>query len=254
MQNPVQSQEGLNQIATFVYPAILALTAIGTLAMAVIQTLKDMLPLRQLFQKRFVTNWLELRAEQAPVLDTKKKPDPARAQADLVRMATSQDSKALYDLPIEQLCGQANAALQVSLDYPWDHKDLIWCFAFPAEAQDLNVLLHPPTSSLRKKLAEISEEERKFVDTYSAARNRVAHQVQRSIDALQVAAGFRWKFYLQLASIILCVVLSLVGLSEYSATQHMPLKIPAALAMGVLSGFLAPVARDLVAAVQQLRK
>jgi hypothetical protein len=249
----VQVQQVLQEIYNHFYPSLIALTAIGAVTMAVLQTLKDMFPLRRIFQKIWLKGWLQKRALDAPDVPVGKKPDPEVAENDLIRLATSKDVKAFYDLPIEQLCGQANAALQVALDYPGDHTDLIWCFGSLAEDKDLNALLHPPTT-LRKNRSQMTEGETQAVDAYAAARNRVAHYVQRSIDSVQIAAGFRWKFYLQLCSIILCFVFSLVGLFESAATKDMPLKFPAAIAIGILAGFLAPVARDLVAALQQFRK
>jgi hypothetical protein len=95
-----------------------------------------------------------------------------------------------------------NAALQVALDFPGNHEDLIWCFGFLAEGKDLDALIHPPTA-LRKNRLEMVDDEKKATDDFVAIRNRVAHDVQRSIDGLQISAGFRWKWYLQISSIVL---------------------------------------------------
>jgi hypothetical protein len=255
VQNAVQAQEGLGQIAAVIYPWVLSLSSIGALAMATIQTLKDLFPLRRFFQKRWIMRWLVVRAKFAPALSVGRPPDPKKAESDLVRLATSQDSKAFYDLPIEQLCGQANAALQVALDDPQDHEDLIWCFGFLCDADDLNTLLRRPArETLAKTQREMSTQEGQSVDAFSRARTRVAHQVQRSIDGLQISAGFRWKWCLQFASIVICFIFTLIGLNYYSAKMGISFNITNTLLMGILSGFLAPVARDLIAAVQQLRK
>jgi hypothetical protein len=84
----------------------------------------------------------------------------------------------------------------------------------------------------------------------------VTHQVQRSLDGLMISAGFRWKLCLQIASIVLSALTVWVGLLLFVRepievfVRHLPVYV----VISVLGGFLAPVARDLVAALQQLRK
>lgn len=41
------------------------------------------------------------------------------------RLAVDGDNNALYDLQIEQLCGQFTSAIQIVLEFPADHLDLL---------------------------------------------------------------------------------------------------------------------------------
>lgn len=229
-----------------------ALAAVGVISMAFLQTVKDVLPARRWFQAAWIGGWLGEQAIRTPAIAAASAVNAAAAEADLVRLATSGDKSALYDLAIEQVTGQMNAAAQMVLDFPWRHEHLFRCLAAQADVEDIRRLLdaRPPDGQPRRELA--AEDKAALID----ARNRVTHQVQRSLDGLMISAGFRWKLYLQVASIVLSALIVWVGLMIFVRepievfVRHLPLYV----ALAVLGGFLAPVARDIVAALQQLRK
>ena len=266
----------LQAVSDNAYHFFTAIAAVGVLSMAIIQTIKDMLPVRNWFQQFFVRRWIQQKANDSrnatvpwleggglewfmqeekrtdPRADTAKfrsGPDWAVAERDLFRLATDGDDKALYDLPIEQLCGQINAAAQVVLDRPSDHPDLILCLASVADPVDIARVMFPPAEAKAARPLDEDEARRRH-DSFVDARTRVTHQVQRAIDALQITAGFRWKFGLQVISIVMSGVIAAIGVWKF-AHVHSVLTV---LLIGVMGGFLAPVARDLVAALQQLRK
>lgn len=227
-------------LAGMLIPFVSAAMAVGALAMAVIQTGKDLLPVRQAFQRRFLRRWLALRAEAAGRRQGQEV-SAERAWSELVRLATGGDERALLELSVEQLCGQLNAAVTVVLDYPEDHPDVLGCLAASARPEDLARLLErsgdrDPTSHRQAQ-----------VD----ARARVAHAVQRGLDGLQIALGFRWKLALQVAAFVLSylIVLLALALVQGGASPFSGRIVLVAL----LAGFLAPVSRDLLAALQRLR-
>jgi hypothetical protein len=235
-------------IADNALPAAKAMAAIGVLSMAILETAKNLLPLRRAFQRRFVRKWLGSKASEAGAANKGKAPNAAAAQADLVRLATSGDADALYDLPIEKLCGQVNAAAQSVIDFPAQHEDLLRCLASLCNAADVDLLLSPPAGGPPGQAV---------VD----ARARVIHQVQRSIDGLQIAADHRWTLSLRLTSFLLCFALTLVALNvpiQSSALQSAhftgdPGSYVKFFLVAIAAGFIAPVAKDLVSALQQLR-
>lgn len=250
--------QGLQSLTHWILIIILPLLGIAALAMAVIQTAKNMLPLRQWFQRNCVNSWLAARARTArsatPAINVEQ------AKTDLVHLTTAGDPAALYSLPIEQLCGQINAATQLILDYPVHHWDLLRCLASQSNPDDL-AAINPPNPAtqvarralLRKPSVTLTDDEHNQVDELVAARNRLSHQIQRAVDALQISIGFRWKFWMQLASIVLSAVLAALALL---ATGH---SLSSAHAMcfivlaAIFSGVLAPIARDLTAAIEQTR-
>lgn len=272
-------QQFVAYLSTHTYEFLTAIAAVGVLAMAIIQTIKDMLPVRNWFQQFFLERWLQQKAKVAhkastewmtaskeglawfnaerertdPPADNKyfvESPRVKRAEKDLFKLATDGDDKALYDLPIEQLCGQINSAAQMVLDSPIDHPDLFRILASMADPVDVARVMFPPREA--KGARPLNDEEpQKRHDNYVDARTRVTHQIQRAIDALQIRVAFRWKFSLQMASILLSGVIAGVGVWIFGNGPH---PVLSSLGIAILGGFLAPVARDLVAALQQLRK
>lgn len=233
------------------FPIATALAAVGIVTMALIQTAKDAAPLRRWFQRRWVRRWLAFQWRKAA--GPQATPEgPHTAGDDLVRLATGGDAEALFDLPIEQLCAQMNAASLIVLDYPWRHVELLRCLAAGVNPRDIEALLAARELAEKPRSQQTPEDQKKLTDI-ADPRNRVAHQIQRNIDALQIAAGFRWKLGMQIASIAISALIIVTGLRMYGAEtpfRNTPLYILAA----ILSGFVAPVARDLVATLQQLRK
>ncbi|GBL47658.1 hypothetical protein SFMTTN_3500 [Sulfuriferula multivorans] len=174
-----------------------------------------------------------------------------KAKKDLIRLATAGDPKAFYDLEIEQLCGQMNAAAQALLDYPERHSDLLSCLAALAETEDVEILLTPSTPQVPGQ-----PKPQALVD----ARARVIHQVQRSIDGFQISAGFRWKWLLQVTSFGVSFLITGIGFSLSQPSVAKALETPwtrtqwiTVVLVGLAGGFLAPIARDLIASLQKLR-
>ena len=250
-------QRFINSIYSYTFAFVSAMASVGVVTMAIIQTIKDIFPVRRAFQRSWLNHWLASKADDFNSTKTSINPpvSAASAEKDLIRLATDNNSNAFYDLPIEQLCGQFNAAIQVALDYPGRHRDLLFCAASQATVEDLNLLMRPPELVTRPQkppdaplTADEAQQRQAFVD----ARNRVTHYVQRAIDAIQISAGSRWKWLLQLASFVLSGLITYLGVTFF--LKALSGNILTALVIAFLGGFLAPVARDLVAALQQARK
>jgi hypothetical protein len=212
------------------------LSIIGGVSMAILQTIKDLLPVRQWFQEFYLDRWVEAGAAEARER-FKKDISATRAETDLLTLAVDGDKGAFYDLQIEQLCGQYTAAIQMVLEFPSKHLDLLAVTASKADSKDIDlVLAGPPVPPTQE-----------FLD----ARNRVTHQCQRAIDALQITAGFRWKWILQIVSIVVSGSLALVAMT-YKPAIVSP-NFVSVIGSAVLAGFLAPVAKDLLAILQKAR-
>jgi hypothetical protein len=271
--------QGIKEIANWLWPIAISMAAVGTLSMALIQFAKDLGGWRRSFQTRQVREWLRAKRGKFSARAQSFQPpqhyftggftpseedsrqleldvfkvDHAKAEEDLIQLATAGDDAAFYDLPTEQLAGQMNAAMQAALDYPAAHRDLLWCVAHLAEPEDIVSLLVPPRDLLEQNRQKLAPRQRKPVDQFVGARNRIAHQIQRAIDGLQIAMGASWKRRMQLWSMGLSAVLGVLAL--WVAT-HRFTPVPSLgmfLLTGILAGFLAPVARDLVAALRSLR-
>jgi hypothetical protein len=216
---------------------VMALSVIGGVTMALLQTVKDLFPVRQWFQRYALKKWM--REGEAEARANLKNPaiSAEKAEGDLLTLAVDGDAGALYDLQIEQLCGQFTAAIQIVLEFPDSHLDLLAVTASKSSPDDIRILLqappNPPTSQ--------------FLD----ARTRVTHQCQRAIDAFQISTGFRWKWSLQLASFAVSAALAWIALGYGApAVQRNAVSITTS---AILAGFLAPVAKDLLAVLQKAR-
>jgi hypothetical protein len=252
-----------------------SLTLIGTATMALIQAVKDTTPLKQAFQRHRLRKWIRegideaeqqhgelltsrgarIHSEEIPSSPDKLAPDKRidvdDVEQDIVHLAVDGDQKALYDLAIEQLCGQLNAAMQMVIDYPNRHLPLLLVAASAASTGDLESILGRTRSQFDQAGAIAETPQTKI--TYADSRNRVSHQIQRSIDGFQIAAAFRWKWLLQLASFAISALLAAVALAVGRGSLTGGPWVITILGTAVLAGFLAPVARDLTAALQKLR-
>jgi hypothetical protein len=219
---------------------------IGTLSMTLLQLLKDMLPLRLWFQRAWIKRWI---AEQMTSAPPPFGGTASYVEDDLLGLAASKRREAVYRLPVEQLCGQLNAALRAALENPDRHRALISAFANAADPEDLRIFLDPP-KSLRIP-GDAPPGAREKLESYVEARNRITHQVERSIDSLQITLGGKWKFWLQSASLILSLAFVFLGIGMYWQTDWSRRGVFDRIAIGLFAGYVAPVVRDILGRLQQ---
>lgn len=231
-----------------------AMAAIGVAAMALIQAAKDMFPLRRMFQRMRLRKWMEDGAREAEARFSATLEDSAgvpvnarRAWKDLVALSVDGDEDALLDLSIEQLCGQMSAAFQMVLDYPKQYRDLLLIAGSFASAADMNEILNTDRSRIARGEGPPTLEQIRWAD----ARNRLTHQLQRAVDGFQIATGYRWTYWMKVASFVISAILAAIAVQTKGGgiISH----VGVILFTAVLAGFLAPIARDLAATIQRLR-
>lgn len=219
------------------WPLALAVIATAATATALVQLLKDLLPIRRQFQRSFLASWFSQRL--AGKSKTVTPEELINAETDLIHLATGGDRSAFYNLEAAQLCGQMNSAAQIAMAYPNLHPTLLRFLAPEADEGDLEKIV-----AGEKKGSDVDDE---LLD----ARNRVTHHLQRSIDALQIAMGFRWKFYLQSISYVVCFVLAFFCLSAVKSGGY---TFAETVAVAICAGFLSPVISDFAGAVNRWQK
>jgi hypothetical protein len=182
-----------------------AICVVGFLVMAILQSAKDLTPARAWFNRSWLRAWL---FEKAGVVNDEKpesspgiqnvmskvpkadrsaalKPFVDAAEESILRTATAGDARAFYQMQLEQLCGQLNAVAQAALGTPKLYWEFVTLFGSLAGSADLKSVREDGDSSYRDALG------------------RVAQSMQRSIDAIQIAAGASWKRYLRWTALIL---------------------------------------------------
>jgi hypothetical protein len=272
----------VNTISNFIMPYAIAASGVGALSMALIQTAKDIFPVREWFQRRKLRSWYigkendiamvstALRdssifsgtqeqgasestiASFASTLDTLKSVGNVdnkfkSFQEEVLSLATDGDESAFYNLPIEQLCGQLNASAQIAIEYPTKYIQLLLPLAEGADHKDIVTVV-----TFSGANAEVASD-KTLQSSYTDSRNRMAHQMQRAIDAVQISFGASWKKWLQIGSIGLSAIICFAAVGIGETNIDLGTRLLLALVSSIIGGFLAPVARDLVAALQKLR-
>ena len=231
-----------------------AMTAIGFLSMAIIETLKNMLPIRNVFQRFSLESWLRQHGERA--LDRfSELPDFAKrnraefvaeAKRRLLTLSVNDNENALYDLPVEQMCGQMNAAIRLALDHPRMYLPLLAVAAAHASPDDMKLMLAKPPAAVNPET--MTPDQIRDRSSLVDARNRVTHQTQRAIDAFQISTGYNWKLLLQIVSF------AIPFLFVYWAGSKAHIGGGARLLASLAAGFIAPVAHDVVVIIQRLKR
>ena len=239
--------QGLSVITNWASgPIALTFTGLGVLSLAILQALKDLTPVRRWFQRWWLGSWFDQRVESFNNARGSALPatDALSARQQLVALATGGEEKAFYDLPADQLVAQMNAAAQIAVDYPGTshYYKLFAVLSEGADVTDIAAVQGVP--SIRMLAASGSAPPPSYTD----ARTRVSHRLQRNLDGLQIAMSDRWQWCLQLAANAICILAVEAAVwSQGTAVRF------AGLAVGIVAGYLAPVLRDLVAALQKLR-
>jgi len=256
---PLDLKDALNSVFkalnnNFWTTFLLSVAGLGALTMSILQALKQGLPIRRWFQQYQMIQWLKMHASLAKQ-NLGLEPCRTKAEEQIVLLSTDGDAGAFYNLEIEKLCGQWNAAIQIVIDSPENFPDFFFCITARALKADVEKMMNhrsyqdPLGPNLEAKLD--SDEYKKHLERrqeYASARHRVMHQIQRAVDSFQIKTSFRWTWMFQVASFVLSFILALSAMEISTSFAH----IGETLIWAALAGFLAPVARDLLAAIQKL--
>jgi len=181
---------------------------------------------------------IELQEKIKPLLPV----DAKSAQTMLVELSAGGEENAFYDLVIEQMVAQMNAAAQITLEYPQVYFPLLSILSQGASIDDV-------TRIVTRAMNEEQQPDQRDLD----ARNRVGHRIQRNLDGIQIALGSRWKLWMQIVAITLTVlfveIAIVTNVKDYTFSTLLM-----GVVLGIVGGYLAPVTRDVVAALQTIRK
>lgn len=258
--DPLSPTAALNELFKRIHDSfwttfLLSVSGLGALTMAILQALKQGVPIRRWFQQYQMVQWLTLHASLAKQ-NLGFEPCWSKAEDQIVLLSTDGDAGAFYDLEIEKLCGQWNAAIQIAIDSPNTYKDFFLCVAARALKDDVDMVMRhscdaPLPPSVETQL-DPEEHQKRLAQRqkFTMERNRVMHQIQRAVDSFQIKTSFRWKWMFQSASFVLSFILAYSAMKIPAPSK--PVDVEATLIWAALAGFLAPVARDLLAGIQKL--
>jgi hypothetical protein len=233
-----------DDIATHWGAYLAALVALSALTMSLLQVIKDLLFLRLYFQRYQTVRWLyDLSHSQARELLAKDTDRPL--ENELLRLTSAGHASALYDADLEDFCVQLSAAANFLVDYPTQSPALLRAIARGANTADFDLIVDADEPH---HYSSAGPEHRQRVFD---ARNRIRALTHRSVESFKRLTASRWRRTMHVASFVTSVVISLLALAMSGALRNRPMRV---VWTARAAGFLAPVARDLLAAVQQLRR
>lgn len=246
-------QDAIKVFADSALGFALAMALAGTLAMAILQVIKELTPLRRRYQQRWIERWFDARAAKFAADVALVSPnlgglDAAKAKRTLVELATGGETNAFYDLTAEQMVAQMNAAAQAALEYPTRYFELLAIVAQGASVEDISRVSAGPARGATSGATGGAASDPGFME----ARNRVGHRIQRNLDGIQIALSSRWKLWMQGSALGLTVIIIEIAIALHATSG--PGDYAIGIIVGIVGGYLAPVTRDLVAALQSLRK
>jgi hypothetical protein len=242
----------LRRLVTLMLPAAVALAGVGILVMAIIQIVKDVFPVRAIYQRWWLgTYWLKPGVEHARATYRDEMVEGStyrEIRKRLIDLAAGGDAGALFSLKADGVAGQLHAAAAAALDDPVEHRWLLRAMARKARPSDVELVIASAKSLGGSSGPFPSDTE--VVD----ARNRVYSSVQRSLDGLQISMQASWTRLIKVKAIILSFIIIYGGLWLYAPMVMVtPWQKVVWIAAAILGGFVAPVARDLVVALRNLR-
>jgi len=249
---------------------------IGALAMAVLEAVKAMLPLRARFHRDEIERWMkgEHRSLDAKLMgvgftDLPSAGRPTGAFKQLLDLAIggAEYQTALFEQAPEKMFGQIQAAVNVAMDFPQVAPDLYEFLTRDPDSPRAGMarIAMQRTDANRKDQdvwrgfaadlnagrvnprTEVPAEKAKYLEA-NQARQRLDNLVRRRLDALQTRIAYRWGRYNQFAAFFLAVLFTVIALWHVPHLNGLAIAV-----LAVVAGFLAPPAKDLAAALSNIR-
>jgi len=278
----------LTTIAAFITRYAVTLAGLGVLTMAILEAVKKLFNVRQLFQRNALQAWIGQhdsgrRAAKhyvsqpagAPAAAASAETAPGRgyawaqAHAELLHLTTglaldrnAADNAsvpdtpftrsvgfALYELELPQLMGQLQEAADAALNHPQLYPNWFAFLTRGCAAEDVQRWRSALAESRGGAAAE--SERQAFGELYA----RLRMLVRRQLDTFQTVTAYRWREWNQfyawaLGAALMFAAQALAALTDQRALPNLAMMI----AVSLLGGLLAPVAKDLVDALSKMKR
>jgi hypothetical protein len=218
----------------------IALASLGAVSMSIVQAIKSLVPVRQFFQKRRTHWWLKSHICEAKS-NLKKVVTLDDAEKEVIMIAAAGNPRAFYNSEPDDFFKQLTVVGRLVLNYPTNqgryisYGDLLSVFASNVTKADFSILDGTHTKATPQERLD--------------ARNRVQQQLIQGINAFEMSSTWWWQNGLHLAAFLCSTGLAYLAFWKTWGIQSNIVVLLTAL----LAAFLAPVARDLVAAIEKLR-
>jgi hypothetical protein len=266
---PAAIQDIVVAFADFLLKYFVALAAVGALAMALLELAKKLFDWRTRYHASAVTRWIRAwggtphDAAYAELLHLCTGTALESAQAAATALLRSggrlpgilwlapTPEYAVFALDTERMLGHLEDAADVALSTPSRYPHLFDFVTNGADAHDRGTWQSEAERAVGGAMEMTREEAKLRADIYARL-----HQIsKRKLDAFQLYASTRWATRMQLWSNVLGMVILFTALqwAQPSAGRPRP-SLAESVALSLFGGVLAPVAKDIVEALQQVRQ
>jgi hypothetical protein len=223
--------------------------------MAAVQMWRTMVPVRGDFFENSLTNWLERAIPDAPLspewLSALKKLGVEKVSAREALLEFERvTGRRVYDLPIEQLCGQLTVAFESAFDQPEQFPCFLLLVVGPGADKEL--------ARLTEFMPQVSGPSESAMG-YSQARSALTRLGQMRIDGFQISAGGAWRRHLRLVVLWLSMTFSWAITAGSLGAQKLDFTIGVkflfySLLIGFIGAYIAMLLRDVAAIVELKRR
>jgi len=281
MLDPTAVQISVEGFAGFVTRYFVALAAVGALTMAVLEAWKKVFDTRTRFQMKAVLRWIGESAEDfraASQLGRAAAPEPRLAYAELIHLTTGTEMPAaddaamdllprhreiaaqrtkvprdaelaLFSLDLDRMMGHIQDAADVALRDPGRYPDLYKFLAWGAGDADLTAWQQEAYAPAAALDAERSNQR-------AGLYARLNGAMRRRLDGFQLYTDYRWTNLNQLAanSVGALIMFCALVVANQAAGQGIDgAEWVFFVVVSLIGGALAPVAKDIVMALQRVR-
>lgn len=253
--------ETVDSLVGFILRYAVTLAAISALAMALIELVKALISGRDRFHKWRLRQWIgrtspdgmiaervydsliQLTTGEVPAEGTKAAMDGGIES----RPWVISYGNALFALSLKKMMGQIQDAADTVMVNPDLYPELYEFLTRGARDEDItNWRKWAQEAPIRS--ADKPEDAKKQAETYA----RLRQVIRRRLDAFQVTSAYQWETLNQMASIVLGGVI-LFGSLLYLTKDSKEPGVLVLLFASLIGGVMAPVAKDLVAALKKAR-
>jgi hypothetical protein len=236
---------GTGKVGGAIYDYAIVMAAVGTLVMALLETVKEIFRLRWAFNRWQVRRWVA-------------RDDGALRELHELASGSINSTAGLYDQPIDKMMAQVQAAANLTLEYPQLYPaaylfltDLSGVRTHPAwkhdwqRNEDAAAYLEFARTGEMKQW-ETMDSARKL--EISQMKARLHNLITRKLDMFQNRAQQAWALCNQVVSVLAAGVLVMMILQSNGVG---PVR---SLVWGLFGGLLAPVAKDLVSGLKSFAR
>jgi hypothetical protein len=244
--------------------AIVLVLCIAFLAMALLQGVRSVVPFRGWFHARYIRRRFIITERDIDALRMSLKFHSAsgptaryKARAEgnlkkLLRLVNATNQTTFFNLPIEQVCGQISAVAELLLSEISESRRTEAIFELDTEYLLTN-LAGPNGAAYALEFFALRNvgQMQEHIEYKSDLRNRIAYQIQRNIDQIQIVTKTSWQRTLRLLAVAISIAIALTALPRGGDSLQF---LADGLVVGFVAGYLATVFRDMIAIVERLRR